>query len=219
MRLLLQHPIKSCVWLVLICFYLLIINTFTSNAQGTYPIQRPNANTSTTAETAPNRDSTAALPEIARNTIFIEGLGNGITYSINAERLIMPNWSVRAGFGTFNVDIRVPFTDLVALRGSFVSLPLTTSYLLNLGGSASHLEFGVGITPIFAAGSLTAPIVGNLPAAFATVLGTGVIGYRLQPPSGGFNFRIGLTPIVLLSPFFLPLPSVGIALGYTFGGF
>ncbi len=201
------------------CLHVLVLNTLTSYAQGTYPIQRPNANTPNTTEGSPNRDSTVALPEIARNTIFIEGLGNGITYSVNVERLLTPNWSVRAGFGTFALDIRVPFTDLVALRGSFVSVPLTTSYLLNLGGSASNLEFGVGITPIFTVATLTAPIVGNVPAAFATVLGTGVIGYRLQPLSGGFNFRIGLTPIALLSPFFLPLPSVGIGLGYTFGGF
>jgi hypothetical protein len=66
-----------------------------------------------------------SMAQSARNTLFVEGLGNGGAYSLNYDRLLSPNVALRVGFNF------VP------------AIPVTLSYLVNLG-AANHIELGIG---------------------------------------------------------------------------
>jgi hypothetical protein len=126
-----------------------------------------------------------------KNAIFLELLGPGMFYSVNYDRRIGNNLSLRGGFTTWNLH-GVLFELLGIERLSMTAFPLSINYLTGPGKS-SHLEIGAGVMPSFVSGkaSFTDEETGN-----ATLLmGIGSIGYRYQKPDGGFFFRVALTPV------------------------
>jgi hypothetical protein len=159
-----------------------------------------------------NKGAGRDFNDMAKNTFFAELGGSGLIYSFNYDRLLAPSWSVRGGLS---------FIGFAAGNSSgsagvgLVTIPLTTSYLFNLGGSASNIELGGGITPLI--GSVSGTALGSTGAAsgVATML-TGIVGYRLQPFDGGFNFRANVTPLFFLGSTTLFITSFGISAGYTF---
>jgi hypothetical protein len=140
-----------------------------------------------------------ATPALAQqrdvsNSLFIEGGGPGLLYSINYE-LLDGDSGIRAGFS---------YQSLSASGGSggssggasvnLFTIPILADHLVSFGGS-SALELGGGATIIKAEGAAS----GNglaVSAPGTTILGTGVIGYRCQPVDGGFQFRIGIEALV-----------------------
>lgn len=154
---------------------------------------------------------TSALPAqaqpSAKNTIFFEGLGNGILYTINYDRMVADTWSARVGLMQISVDeIDVDSGGLTQATVSLRLVPITAN---KLKGEGNHkLELGIGPMLILVSGDIED--TGGIDGAGVGV--TGTVGYRYQRPDGGINFRIGLTP--LFTPSFLPWG--GLSLGYTF---
>jgi hypothetical protein len=159
----------------------------------------------------------AAAQVRARNSIYAELLGNGGLYSINYDR--------RLGGG--GASVRVGAAMWETEGGLFVSVPderhrfLLAPVLLNLltGAGTHHLELGGGVL----VGSETVTRgLGSPSERSALLSATGTLGYRRQPPDGGFVFRIGLTPVYGFGPEDTAYPekgfffSGGLSLGISF---
>ena len=125
------------------------------------------------------------------NAIYVELGGNGFIYSLNFDHKFAQHASWRIG-------ARVLPMRGGNLSNSFLLLPTMINYLAGSGNS--RFELGAGLLHGFHS-------IGYF------LSGTATIGYRYQPMKGGFNFRIGFTP--LISGYGI-LPWVGISLGYGF---
>lgn len=124
------------------------------------------------------------------NNLFLEVLGNGGYYSLNYDRVIYGNISVRAGAGSFE---------------SIKTFPIIINYRLYLKNN--YFEFGLGTT------------VFNIPPntifenkEIKLFLLTGVVSYCLQS-SIGINGRIAVTPFYGGNKF---IPYGGFSIGYSF---
>jgi hypothetical protein len=151
-------------------------------------------------------------PRTAVNTIYAELLGNAGTYSLNYERMIQDNIGLRIGASYFGLSVQSPSKDSTISTSSF-SLPLMGMYFV--GTEASRLELGLGVTVSSASGKVTSVTNGETSAGGLGAIITSTIAYRLQPPQGGFNFKIGATP------FFSPATGTfqlwgGISAGFGF---
>ena len=141
-----------------------------------------------------------------QNQFYLELGGNGIIYSVNYERLLSENFSLRGGIGIS------PTLGLV--DGIFIFMPVTGSILL--GSSTSKLEIGLGMT--YFSGKET-EFLGNAKdgQSESELFMTGILGYRYLS-SGGLIVR------VVFIPFFNPdktndskfLPWGGLSFGYSF---
>ena len=120
--------------------------------------------------------------EYASNSIFLEGLGSGLWYSLNYERLILNMLGVRIGFGY--VPLSVP-----GATAHYLTIPLELNYLGIRAGS--HVfEMGAGATLAIASATISGGgLIGS--ASGFGALGTAHLGWRIHPIRGGFHFRIG----------------------------
>lgn len=124
--------------------------------------------------------------EFSRNAVYAELLGQGLLYSINYDRLITQELSVRVGFSRWNFPFL--FGDV-----TFTGFPIMLNYLWGKG--SSRLELGVGFVPASVEGREIFTSRSQDVFQRYLVLGTATIGYRAQPREGGFVFRVGFTPI------------------------
>jgi hypothetical protein len=167
---------------------------------------------------------------MAKNTVYVEAAGNGGIYSVNYDRLVTRNISVRAGVSYY----KTRFLDASSIYTSIysITIPLSASYLFNFAGTPSNIELGIGST-IFITTILDEGI-DNVSGANVSLSRTGysamcipIIGYRLQPQLGGFNFRAIITPFIPITKSTVePRNSVfsvfsgrfywGLSFGYTF---
>jgi hypothetical protein len=91
---------------------------------------------------------------------------------------------------------------------NMLMIPLELDFHSNPKGS-SHFEFGPGFTPTFY-------FYPDYPNEYGYCLLVR-LGYRYQKPCGGFLFRAGLTPGILLTEGdLIPLLGGGICLGWSF---
>ena len=66
----------------------------------------------------------------APNSIYAEGLGAGLAYSLNYERLVVKDLGVRAGFGYWGVGASATVNgQTTGASASFLTIPVTASYL------------------------------------------------------------------------------------------
>lgn len=129
------------------------------------------------------------------NNIFLEVFGNAGAYSVNYDRIIVKDFSIRASFMALKSD-----DDFVT------AFPVLINYRFNL--NENFLEVGIGQT-LF-----------TLPDDFKLLglieekgpLITGAISYRIQANSG-INFRISFTPFFYDKRF---IPFGGFSFGYSF---
>lgn len=133
----------------------------------------------------------------AKETVFLELLGNGFAYSLNYERLLNEQYACRIGFST--------------LPPYYYFLPLTASYFI--GQNEHRFEMGGG--GVLALLPKLQPSTPIIPAFFLVLR----FGYRYQPLNGGFNFAVTFTPLWdvgynLWSP--RVSPWGGISLGWGF---
>jgi hypothetical protein len=134
----------------------------------------------------------AAPRKPAANSIYAEGLGAGLAYSINYERMVLDDLGVRAGMSYLSMTASASSgTASSSASASFLSFPITASYIGVRRGKHS-LELGGGVTLTRSSGSgssfgMTASGSGM------SGIGTAMIGYRIHPVDhAGFQFRVGL---------------------------
>ena len=117
----------------------------------------------------------------ARNAIYLELFGNGICTTLNYERFIQRNMSIRIGYGTAAIYQ--------------ASMPV----MFNIFAGKNHrLELSVGVTFFF---NREPFIRGYVFYDENITMATGVIGYRYQPLDGGFVFKIGFIPFYAFSAY------------------
>src|SRR2546426_746214 len=124
----------------------------------------------------------------ANSSLFLEGGGPGLLYSVNYELLFGDDFGIRAGFSYQSLSASGS-SGSGSAPVSIITIPILANELVSFGSSA--LELGGGATIIQAAGAAS----GNglaVSASGTTVLGTAILGYRRQPVDGGFQFRIGI---------------------------
>lgn len=117
--------------------------------------------------------------------LFVEGLGNGLTYSVNYDTRFGPNATGLGGRGGFS---------FIQIQGvNITSFPFVLNYLT--GANGHYLELGVGAT-ILAISSQIEESITRSEFNRATGIGATLsLGYRYQPMEGGIMYRMGLAPI------------------------
>jgi hypothetical protein len=165
---------------------------FGSTAFATPPTSAPRAPAVIAAERPVAPAPAADADKPAPNSIYAEGLGAGLAYSINYERLVLDELGVRAGFGYWGMGASASVNGQTeaSASASFLTIPLTVSYLGVRSGKHS-LELGGGGTVIHAGGAASGFGMSASGSA-TTALGNAMVGYRLHPTGhAGFQFRVG----------------------------
>lgn len=140
----------------------------------------------------------------AKHSVYVEGLGNGLVYSVNYERRFAESVAGRAGFMILGGQSDQETDD----RLGIAIFPVMANYLV--GSGSHHLELG---------GGLLFGLAGADTEEYGTVSGGGIggvtttFGYRYHPRDGGFLFRVGLTPFYSDGR---PQLWGGLSLGYSF---
>lgn len=132
----------------------------------------------------------------APNSVFVEGLGAGLIYSLNYERMVTDDVAVRGGFGYVSFGGSTSVNGQTTSSGSvsLLTIPITVSYT-GIRARSSSLELGGGTTIAYASGSgsgagVSASGSGVMPFAVA------MVGYRLHPVDhAGFQLRVGAMAI------------------------
>jgi len=127
----------------------------------------------------------------ANNVIFAELLGNGLLYSVNYERFLSDDLSVRVGFGY--VSVNASSSDSSA-HASLLTVPVLVNYYV--GGVNNKLQLGIGGTFVDVSAATSTAGSGAFSGTGCMPVATGVVGYRYIPHDGGFAFGVGLTPFV-----------------------
>lgn len=127
---------------------------------------------------------------IAPNVLYVEGLGNAGIYSLNYERLVIPELAVRVGFSYISLSAS---GGGASAKVSLLTIPIMANYL-GIGNDTHHLELGLGLVLVNATGSSSSG-AGSVSGSGFGAYGTATVGYRFQPLSGGFLFRAGFTPL------------------------
>jgi hypothetical protein len=128
----------------------------------------------------------------APNSIYAEGLGAGLAYSLNYERMVLDDLGVRLGFSYLSMSASASSGGASSsASASFLSFPITASYIGIRSGKHS-LELGGGFTLTRSSGSGSS-LGMTASGSGMSGLGTAMIGYRIHPVDrAGFNFRIGV---------------------------
>jgi len=135
--------------------------------------------------------------EPAPNTIYLEGLGAGLAYSLNYERMVVPDVGVRIGFSylSFGATASDGLGNSESATGTYINIPITASYTGVRSGKHA-LELGAGTTLSFASGSASGFGM-STSASGLTPIGDLIVGYRIHPINGaGFNFRVGAMALI-----------------------
>jgi hypothetical protein len=163
-----------------------------SNSDGR-PATAPEADKQTSSSTS--REHTRE----AKNAIYLDLLGPGLLYSINYDREIVDDVSVRIGFSYMSYGVSASSgTASASANFSYLSIPITASYL-GIGSENNMLELGGGgmIMNFKGDGLLKSDEgSGRVGGSTTTFAMTGIAGYRHQPSDGGFVFRVGASPVV-----------------------
>jgi hypothetical protein len=131
----------------------------------------------------------------ATNSIFLEGGGPGLLYSINYERILEQDYGLRIGFSfqSFSGSVSGGGSTGTA-SASIFTVPIIVSYL-GISSGNHVLELGAGGTAVYASGSASGTGM-SASGAGMSALGTALIGYRRQPVNGGLQFRVGIEALV-----------------------
>jgi hypothetical protein len=143
-----------------------------------------------------------AYPQESHHAAYLELGGNAVVPSINYERRADDNWYGRVGLSLVRGESadRTATTFIIPVTASWVSRPTANH----------HLEVGGGLT--LAAGDRQDLYGVSGDDKYSALLATGIVGYRYQKPSGGFQFRAALTPVVGSG---IAAPWVGVSFGYA----
>jgi hypothetical protein len=128
----------------------------------------------------------------APNSIYAEGLGAGLLYSINYERMVLDELAVRGGLSYLSIGASSTVNgQTMGASATWMTFPITASYTGVRSGKHA-LELGGGATLTYA--SASASTMGSSASGSGMgAFGTTMVGYRIHPVEGaGFNFRVGV---------------------------
>jgi len=139
------------------------------------------------------------------NIIYAELLGNGLLSSLNYERVISNDFSVRFGVG-FSFDNSESNSGGHHTTAFF---PLAmANYLIDLYGN-NYLEIGGGVLVSSTNFSISTD---NYPQSESVVVPTTAVGYRYSPKDGGIFFSAAFDTFIFSGI----APWAGIGIGYRF---
>lgn len=144
------------------------------------------------------------------NTIFLELGGNGLLYSINYERVLPSDVSLRAGFSYMSVSAS---GGGASANVNWVTIPLTFSYL-GIGGGSAKLELGGGAAFTRISGASSTGFGDEIEAGVFVPLASFIAGLRIAPPGGGFNFKLAFTPFWHPDTDFFPWAGLAFGIGF-----
>lgn len=164
---------------------------------------------------------------LAKNTIYIEGLGNGGLGSVNYDRLLLVknNFKLASRVGFFFLPKKDP--NFIDKQSNFWSMLFE---LNSFWGRKANFETGIGISFIKGArsGIYTAYNGEDIYYSSSTVfIIPRLLGFRFQKLTGGFFFRTGIIALIQIleidkatrnNPVYQPRsgPYFSIGIGYTF---
>jgi hypothetical protein len=130
----------------------------------------------------------------APNSVFAEGLGAGIAYSINYERMVLDDLGVRVGLSYLSFKESASSANGTVTASSSATtlmVPITASYTGIRTRHGSGLELGGGTTLVYASAAGSG-LATSSSGSGLTPLIVAMVGYRLQPVDHpGFMFRVG----------------------------
>jgi hypothetical protein len=128
----------------------------------------------------------------APNSVYAEGLGAGIIYSINYERMVLDQLGVRLGFSYLSVgSTATAGTSTASSSASYLMVPITASYTGLRTRHGAGLEAGAGTTLLYTSASSNALGTATSGAGITPLI-VAMVGFRLHPVDhAGFNFRVG----------------------------
>lgn len=128
----------------------------------------------------------------APNSIYAEGLGAGLWYSLNYERRVIDDLGVRVGLSYISLGASVSTgSGSASASASLLTFPITASYLGVRSGKHA-LEVGGGASITYATASASNSFGSSASGSGVGAFGTLMVGYRLHPVGkAGFQFRIG----------------------------
>jgi hypothetical protein len=153
----------------------------------------------------PDIERAPPAPVTAPNSYYLELGGNGLLYSVNVDRRILPAMGVRVGISVVPLLLGISIED----RATLTTIPVMAYFLT--GPGRSHMELGAGAT--FTNAEFKWETFGDTDESASVFIPTGTIGYRYQAPGGGRVFRATLTPVYLFDEI---IPWMGISYGRTF---
>ncbi|HSY22854.1 MAG TPA: hypothetical protein VK841_12100 [Polyangiaceae bacterium] len=173
------------------------------------------------ANAAPSDGSAApahpqvASPEVpeertANDAVYAEGLGPGLFYSVNYEHDFENVFGLRVGLGY--VPVSATNGDGASVNVSIVAVPITFSYL-GIGSLKHIFEVGAGGTILYVSGTAST-VGGSSSGSGVGGIGALILGYRYQPPHGGFMFRAGIAPLITSFGEFLPWPYLSLGAAF-----
>ena len=140
-----------------------------------------------------------AQSDLPKNHIFAEVLGNGLLYSVNYERYITENLTLRAGISDWHIDSD---GDMISINDHVTVFPFAVNWIL--GETENKTELGVGFNLFYGKDIDDGD-------EYSSVLPTCIIGYRYQYKNG-WIFRAALTP------FYMPkVESIMPWFGFSYG--
>ncbi|MEJ8756689.1 hypothetical protein WG947_06770 [Pontibacter sp. H259] len=150
-----------------------------------------------------------------KKAIFVEAFGQGLNASVNYDMRIKKG--VRSGLG-FRLGVGGIFTgtsnaDAGNKVNGVVAFPIGLNYLI--GENKSSFEAGLGVTPHYADTVIDSPTNPKIIDENGwDTNGYLNIGYRFQPLTNGFMFRVNWTPVISNTGFLAQ--NFGLSAGYSY---
>ena len=119
------------------------------------------------------------------NTVYLELFGNALVGSINYDRMVTDNVSVRVGYGSMSTTSSTYESGLMVTEDVGITMiPIIGNYLL---GEGNHkLEVGGGIVMVTVDYSGSVEDIDFTVGAEGSIF-TGNVGYRYQKPDGVYT--------------------------------
>ena len=150
-----------------------------------------------------------------KKAIFIEAYGQGLHASINYDMRLKKGVQSGLGFrlGVGGISTGTANTDAGNEATGVIAFPVGLNYLV--GENRSSFEAGIGLTPYYS----ETDIYSRTKPKIVNKIGWGTngylnLGYRFQPLSNGFMFRLNWTPVISSTGFLAQ--NFGVSAGYSF---
>jgi len=144
----------------------------------------------------------------AFNNLFVEGLGPGLWYSFNYERIIS-DVGIRAGLGYISLSGSSSTSEAHVY---WLTIPVDVNYI-GIGSKKHIFEVGGGFTVLAVGAGASGLGVDSQNDSATLFFGHLNLGYRMQPPTGGFMMRAGISPIIGKGVF-LPWPYISLGAAF-----